>query len=124
MQPVERIFELVDLQFKEQQEFAAAVGVSKDTASNWRRGVSHSYNKHLGKIAEVLGTTTEYLLTGSRPEPVGGDLSAEDETILRQLHDSPDLRVMFSLTSKASPEDIKRALQTIRLVLNQPEETP
>ena len=124
MGTVGRIFELADQKFKEQQEFAAAVGVSKDTASDWRRGKSASYNKHLKKIAEVLGTTTEYLLTGSRPEPVGSDLSAEDETILRQLHDSPDLRVMFSLTSKASPEDIKRALQTIRLVLNQPEETP
>ena len=120
----ERIFELADQKFNEQRLFAAAVGVTPSIVSEWRRGKSASYNKHLGKIAEVLGTTTEYLLTGSRPEPVGGDLSAEDETILRQLHDSPDLRVMFSLTSKASPEDIKRALQTIRLVLNQPEETP
>ena len=120
----ERIFELADQKFNEQRLFAAAVGVTPSIVSEWRRGKSASYNKHLRKIADVLGTTTEYLLTGSRPEPVGSDLSAEDETILRQLHDSPDLRVMFSLTSKASPEDIKRALQTIRLVLNQPEETP
>lgn len=120
----ERIFELADQKFNEQRLFAAAVGVTPSIVSEWRRGKSASYNKYLRKIADVLGTTTEYLLTGSRPEPVGSDLSAEDETILRQLHDSPDLRVMFSLTSKASPEDIKRALQTIRLVLNQPEETP
>ena len=120
----ERIFELADQKFNEQRLFAAAVGVTPSMVSEWRRGKSASYNKHLKKIAEVLGTTTEYLLTGSQSSPVNRDLSAEDETILRQLHDSPDLRVMFSLTSKASPEDIKRALQTIRLVLNQPEETP
>ena len=120
----ERIFELADQKFNEQRLFAAAVGVTPSIVSEWRRGKSASYNKHLKKIAEVLGTTTEYLLTGSQSSPVNRDLSAEDETILRQLHDSPDLRVMFSLTSKASPEDIKRALQTIRLVLNQPEETP
>lgn len=123
MQPVERIFDLVDLQFKEQQEFAAAVGVSKDTASNWRRGVSRSYNKHLGKIAEVLGTTTEYLLTGSKPEPVNaGALSAEDQEILRQIHDRPGMRVMFSLTSKATDEDVEKAAKIIEAYLGKPED--
>ena len=124
MDTVERIFKLVDQKFNEQKDFAAALGIDVNLPSRWRNRKSKSYQKYLPQIAEALGTTTEYLLTGSRPEPVGSDLSAEDETILRQLHDSPDLRVMFSLTSKASPEDIKRALQTIRLVLNQPEETP
>lgn len=124
MDIVDRIFELVDSQFREQKDFAAKIDVHPTRVSEWRKRKSASYQKRLPVIAEVLGTTTEYLLTGSQSFPINRDLSAEDETILRQLHDSPDLRVMFSLTSKASPEDIKRALQTIRLVLNQPEETP
>ena len=124
MDIVDRIFDLVDAKYKEQRLFASDVGVAVSVVSAWRNRNSRSYNKYLNKIANLLDTSAEYLLNGSQPEPVGSDLSAEDETILRQLHDSPDLRVMFSLTSKASPEDIKRALQTIRLVLNQPEETP
>ena len=70
MDIIDRIFELVDKQFKEQKDFAAAVGVSDDTVSDWRRRKSASCtkSKHLTRIAEVLGTTTEYLLTGSGPK--------------------------------------------------------
>lgn len=59
-----RIFELLDEQGLDQKSFAAKVGVSEDTVSNWRRGVSKSYSRYLVQIAQVLGTTSEYLLTG------------------------------------------------------------
>ena len=70
MDIVDRIFDLVDKQFKEQKDFAAAVGVSDDTVSNWRRRISASCtkSKHLARIADVLGTTTDYLNYGSRPD--------------------------------------------------------
>ena len=122
MQPAERIFELVDAKFDEQQEFAAAVGVSADTASNWRRGISKSYSKYIDKIAAILGTSVDYLLTGTVPEMAGAEsLSEDDAEILRQIHDRPGMRVMFSLTSKASDEDIKKATEIIRAFLGVPE---
>ena len=65
MDTVDRIFGLLDKMPIEQQEFAKLVGVSDDTASNWRRRKSASYSKYLSKIAEALGTTVEYLLTGN-----------------------------------------------------------
>lgn len=70
MDIIDRIFELVDKQFKEQKDFAAAVGVSDDTVSDWRRRKSASCtkSKYLTRIAEVLGTTTDYLSYGIRPE--------------------------------------------------------
>lgn len=70
MDIIDRIFELVDNQFKEQKNFAAAVGVSDDTVSDWRRRKSASCtkSKHLTRIAEVLGTTTDYLNYGTRPD--------------------------------------------------------
>ena len=57
-----RIFELLDAKKIEQKSFAADVGVSEDTVSNWRRGVSKSYSRYLVKIAQVLGVTTSDLL--------------------------------------------------------------
>ena len=57
-----RIFDLLDKHGMEQKAFAAEVGVSEDTVSNWRRGVSKSYSRYLVKIAQVLGTTTSDLL--------------------------------------------------------------
>ena len=42
MDTVDRIFGLLDKMPIEQQEFAKLVGVSDDTASNWRRRKSAS----------------------------------------------------------------------------------
>ena len=55
MGPADRIFKLADAKFKERKEFAAAVGVSPDTVSDWFRGKSGSYSKRIDKIAAVLG---------------------------------------------------------------------
>lgn len=64
----ERIFELVDKQFEEQKAFASAIGESPSKVSQWRMGITKSYTKKLSTIAEVLNTTTEYLLTGDGPK--------------------------------------------------------
>ena len=64
MDAVDRIFNLLDNMDIEQQAFAATVGVSDDTASNWRRRKSASYSKYLPQIAEALDTTVDYILTG------------------------------------------------------------
>ncbi|WP_417044797.1 hypothetical protein [Dysosmobacter sp.] len=68
MDTAKRIFELVDNQFKEQKEFAAAIGVSDKIVSQWRVGTTRSYRTRIATIAEALGTTTEYLLTGKGPK--------------------------------------------------------
>ena len=64
MDAVDRIFELVGEKFKEQKEFASALRVNDKTVSAWRTRRAKSYTKYLPQIAEALGTTTEYLLTG------------------------------------------------------------
>ena len=60
----DRIFDLLDRQKMEQKTFAAEIGVKESVVTDWRRGKSNSYNRHLVQIAQVLGTTSEYLLTG------------------------------------------------------------
>ena len=54
--------------FFEQKDFAAEIGVHPTRVSEWRKRKSQSYQKRLPKITEVLGTTTEYLLTGIGPK--------------------------------------------------------
>ena len=68
MDAIDRLFELVDQKFKEQKDFAAAIGVPAPRVSEWRKRKSASFQRCLPQIAEVLGTTTEYLLTGSGPK--------------------------------------------------------
>lgn len=125
MDTVDRIFELADAKFREQRDFAKALGMTASIVSEWRRRKSASYQKHLPKIADALGTSVQYLLTGDRPDPIAvSALSPEDEALLRKIHDSPDMRALFSLTSKASPEDIRKAVQIMRITMGLPEELP
>lgn len=68
MDIVDRIFDLVDAKYNEQREFAAALEIDPTIPSRWKKRKSTSYQKYLSQIAEVLGTTTEYLLTGNGPK--------------------------------------------------------
>lgn len=63
-----RIFELLDAMGMEQKKFASLVGVSPQKVSEWKSGKAKSYTKRIPQIAEALGTTTEYLLTGNGPK--------------------------------------------------------
>lgn len=120
MDTVDRIFEVAAQKFKSDKEFAAAIGVKPQRVSEWRKRISKSYSKYLDIISEVLGTTVEYLLTGASAAAPSG-LSAEDAEILRQIHDRPGMRIMFSLTSKATDEDVEKAAKIIEAYLGTPE---
>lgn len=86
MDTVQRIFKLVDEKYREQRDFAADLKLDPTIPSRWRNGKSASYQKYLPQIAEALGTTTEYLLTGNGPKkktaPAGvseSDTISEDD---------------------------------------------
>lgn len=64
MDIVDRLFALVDEKFREQKDFALAIGVPAPRVSEWRKRKSTSYVKRLEKISEVLNTTPQYLLSG------------------------------------------------------------
>lgn len=64
MDIVDRIFELLDESGMEQQAFAVKIGADKYAVSKWRNRKLTSYRKYLPRIAEVLNTTVQWLLTG------------------------------------------------------------
>lgn len=92
MDTVDRLFDLVDQKFKEQKEFAAAIGVPAPRVSEWRNRKSSSFQRCLPQIAEALGTTAEYLLTGKKePAPMNGDgLSAAKRRLWEAVDDLTD----------------------------------
>ena len=128
MDTVDRIFDLVDQQYKEQRDFARAIGVTPSIVSEWRRRKSASFHKRLPQIAATLGTTAEYLLTGQEPvsaatapehtavpEPSAHPpLAPEGRELLQLIHDKPGLRIMFDASKKATNEDILKAVEIIK----------
>lgn len=65
---VERILEAISLMGIDQKSFAQMIGVRPQAITDWKNGKTVSYKRYIEKIAEALGTTTEYLLTGSGPK--------------------------------------------------------
>ena len=81
MDIVDRMFEIVDEKYKEQKDFAEAIGVHPTRVSEWRKRKSQSYQKRLPQIASVLGTTTEYLLTGDETYRYPGSREAFEKLV-------------------------------------------
>lgn len=110
----ERIFELAEGRFS-QKEFAMAIGVKPQRISEWKRGLSTSYQKYLPQIADVLGTTTEYLLTGTGPKKKPSATGErkhhvpDEETLklLELLETREDIRYLAAASERATPEHVR-----------------
>ena len=115
MDIVERIFELLKEQEIEQKEFAALVGVSPSKVSEWKLGKAKSYTKYMPQIAEALGTTTEYLLTGTGPKKKTSTSVdqkhhiPDEETLklLELLETREDIRYLAAASERATPEHVR-----------------
>ena len=90
MDTLERIFELADKKFPEQQAFASALGVKPSIVSQWKNKITKSYERRLPKIAEVLSTSVEYLTTGDEKSPTDPEAGEREREFVR-LFDSPRL---------------------------------
>ena len=65
-------------------DIARATGISNMTLSDWKRGVSTPKQDKLMKIADCLGVSVDYLLTGEEPKV---DLSAQADLWVAIRHD-------------------------------------
>lgn len=62
---VNRIILRLDELGVDQKRFAAEIGVSPTTVTDWKTGKSHSFFKKINVIAAVLATPLEWILTGT-----------------------------------------------------------
>lgn len=87
MDTAERIFDLLDRSGMEQKKFAELIGATDKVVSKWRTSGLKSYRKYLPQIADVLGTTVEYLLTGKKEEPTVQDdgLTEGERALMKQF---------------------------------------
>ena len=65
--------------YKSQQSFADAFGVAQSTIGNWEAGKRKPNQETTIRLAQFLGTTTDYLLGTDKEKPTPeGELSAEE----------------------------------------------
>lgn len=68
---LERILKLLAETKTEQKQFASAIGINPTSISDWKKGKTKSYLKHINQIADYFGVTSDYLL-GKSPVRHGG----------------------------------------------------
>jgi transcriptional regulator with XRE-family HTH domain len=88
MQIVQRVFQLLEEQNKDQRELAHFLSISPTTVSAWKKRSSDIPSSYISAIADFLNVSCEYILTGKKN--TSSEISEDEEKILkyyRQLTD-------------------------------------
>ena len=114
----ERYAELCKGLKKSPSGVALEIGINKGTVSVWKTKGTLPNSNTLQKIADYFGVSTDYLLTGeTKKEPEDRPIEDVDLTeMLQEIKDNPDLRTLFSLTKDATAEDIRKAIDIVRIM--------
>lgn len=90
-------------------------GISTGTISDWKSGhIKQLKAEKLQKIADVLGVSVDYLMTGKDTEKTstsGTPYYFDDATAqtAQELMTNPGLRVLFDAAKDCTPDDLKMA---------------
>ena len=103
----ERVLALIDSEFESDASFERELGLSEKTVSNWRRGRSASFMRHLPELSELFGVNVGELL--DIPLSADGDQLSEEEIALLTLYRK----------SHVLPKKMRRALtETLESTIN------
>ena len=103
----ERVLALIDSEFESDASFERELGLSEKTVSNWRRGRSASFMRHLPELSELFGVNVGELL--DIPLSAEGDQLSDEERELLTLYRK----------SHILPKKMRRALtETLESTIN------
>lgn len=88
-------------------DVAKATGIPKQLFSDWKKRDSIPQAETLLKIANFLGTSVEYLITGKEPDYQGYFFDEEAAKMAQEMYENEGLRVLFDATRKATKEDLQ-----------------
>ena len=95
-------------------------GVTQSTLSDWKRGRSTPKTDTLQKIADHFDVSVDYLMGRESDEPNAIDkennpIVLDDDALelLEELKERPEMRTLFSVSKKATKEDILKAVKII-----------
>lgn len=109
----EIFLELLEKSGKRASDVSKATGIPASTFSDWKKGKSAPKAEKLQKIADFFGVTVEYLTTGKETKP---QYYLDDETaaIAQEIFENPDMKSLFDMSRKMSPEKLKTHLQFMK----------
>lgn len=97
-----------------------ATGVTQSTLSDWKRGRSTPKTDTMQKLADFFCVSVDYMMGRESDEPNAVDkennpIVLDDEALelLEELKERPEMRTLFSVSRKASKDDILKAVKII-----------
>ena len=99
-------------------DVSRATGIGQPTFANWKKRRSIISTEYGLKIANVLGVSIEYLMTGTERE--GYYENDETAAIAQEIHDNRELRGLFSAVKGADPKMIE-ALHKMFIIMKNAE---
>lgn len=98
-----RISAELALQNKMQAELISYLDLPKGAYSNWKAGKSRNFCEHLGAIAQFLGVSVEYLVTGKEAEK--NLMNPREEELIRLYRElTPEKQDALRLMAKLLTE--------------------
>lgn len=95
------------------------LGYANGYISQLKRGTFPAERLH--EIADYLGVTADYLLTGEedarKSEPAFYFIQRETAELAQELHDRPELTMLFKMLRKASPESLKLTAEVVERIV-------
>ena len=134
MDTFDRIEQLLRERGMKQADLARATGISTGLISQWK-----NRSRKLQLIADYFGVTVDALLGGGEAAGAGQDAGKEtavtvydeqdnvirldEETlqIIDSLRTRPDMKMLFSVSAKATPEDIIKTVKIIEALRDESE---
>ena len=110
-------------------DVSKATGISKSTFSDWKSGRSKPKQEKLQKIADYFGVSVDYLMTGKNSSNIkvvdenNNIVVLDDEALelIDSLRSNPEMRMLFSVSKKATKEDIIKAVKIIEALKDEKE---
>ena len=95
-------------------------GVTQSTLSDWKRGRSTPKTDTLQKLADFFDVSVDYLMGRESDAPNAVDkennpivLDEDALELLEELKTRPEMKTLFSVSKKATREDILKAVKII-----------
>ena len=87
-----------------------ATGISHSTLTDWKKGRYVPKADKLQKLADFLGVSVEYLMTGEQKDYY---INPDTAKVAQEIFENKELRLLFDAARDAKPED----LETTRAML-------
>ena len=132
MTKIPRLFKLMEVKKITAKKLSEDIGISTGNISDWKNGRSSPTLEKIQVLSDYFDVSTDYLLGKTDIPKVqnivvtdknGNQMALDDETLeyIDSLRTRPEMRVLFSVTNKATKEDIIKAVKIIEALKNESE---